>query len=180
MSEPFIGEIRTFPYTFAPEGWFSCDGQLIQIAQFTSLFAVIGTIYGGDGRTTFAMPPLNNRAAMGFGTGPGLPPAVQGYAVGANYITLVPAQLPQHDHIAVAEQDLSDQEKPTGSYVSIFQNTSGGGVMAYKESPASGNMVQMSSAALSTTGSGQSHLNIQPVQAFRFCMAWDGIFPSRS
>ena len=180
MSEPFIGEIRTFPYTYAPAGWMSCDGQYLQIGQYSTLYAIIGTIYGGDGRTDFRLPPLNASAAMGNGTGPALPYSRQGYTYGASEITLQPSQLPKHTHTARAEQDLSDTDAPTGSYVSIFQTPAGPGVPVYKEKDDSTQIVDMNQSALATAGATQSHYNMQPYLPLRFCIAIIGIFPSRS
>ncbi|CAM2064665.1 Phage tail protein [Sulfidibacter corallicola] len=179
MSEPYVGEIRTFPYTYAPDGWLDCDGATRNIQEFPALFAVIGARYGGDGQTTFAVPDIKGRAAMGFGEGPDLTPASLGDQVGANLVVLEDAHLPTHRHEAFAEQDLADNASPQDGFISIFQDSGGVGVQIYGELSDPLSSVQMNDAMLTETGGGEAHLNMQPYQVLRYCIAHTGVFPPR-
>jgi microcystin-dependent protein len=175
MADPFIGEIRIFPYTYAPDGWALCNGQLLSIQQYPALSAVIGTIYGGDGRTTFAVPDLQSRAPMHAGQGPGLTNRLVGEQDGANAVTLTQANLPSHAHNAQSELEASDTTDPTNNYPGILTTLS---TLAYKPSPTA--TVPMSTAAIAPTGQSQGHENRQPFLTFNFCIALEGEFPPRS
>lgn len=180
MSEPFIGEIRTFPFQFAPRGWLCCDGQMLPISEFMELFSLIGTTYGGDGRSNFVLPNLQSRAVIGAGFGPGLPPTPLGWPVGANEVTLMPSNLPAHQHASVGEVDRSDSDSPSGSYVAIFQNATGLGVKAYVDTTTEPPSAAMAAETLSDAGGGRGHENRQPFLTLRFCIAATGVYPPRN
>ena len=167
MSEPFVGEIRPFGFQFAPKGWAECNGQLLAISQNTALFSLLGTMYGGDGRTTFGLPDLRGRAAMHVGqTHP------QGERGGAESVTLLTQQLPQHTHAAQCSNVAATQTGPTGKFWAqdasgnvVFNNTDG---------------ATMAATAVGSAGGGQPHQNMQPFLVVNYCIALQGIYPSRS
>ncbi|MCO7227297.1 phage tail protein [Pleionea sp. CnH1-48] len=176
MAEPFIGEIRIMPYTFAPRSWAACDGQLLPISQNTALFAIIGTIYGGDGRTTMGLPNLKARVPMHPGNGPGLTPRDEGEALGANAITLNSNQLPVHNHRAVGIRRAGSTNVPNNT---VFPATDKDlNVHEYIQNSTS--LTPMSGESLATYGGNQPHENQQPYLAMQFCIALEGLFPSRS
>ena len=170
MSEPFIAEVRIFAGNFAPRGWAFCDGQLLPILQNTALFALIGTTYGGDGRTTTALPDLKGRAPMHPGRGPGLTSRKLGERGGDETTTLTEAQMPSHTHTMVGSAADADDRNPGGKYVG-----GGNGMFA-----APGSLGDMDQAMLPSTGGGQLHSNMQPYLSLNFIIALVGIFPSRS
>ncbi len=170
MSSPFIGEIRMFGGNFAPRGWAFCNGQTIPIAQNTALFSLLGTTYGGDGRSTFALPDLRGRMPMQHGNGPGLTPRVLGQADGAPTHTLTSAEMPAHGHPLNAAA--AGTTGTPGASVALAS-----GVKAYR-SPAS-SPVSMA-AGLAPTGGGQAHENRQPYLGVTFIIATQGIFPARN
>lgn len=174
MSEPFIAEVRIFAGNFAPRGWAFCDGQLLPIAQNTALFSLIGTIYGGDGRTTTALPNLQGRAPMHPGRGPGLSPRQLGQRTGVETMGLSEAQIPAHSHTLRSAAARAGTGTPTGN---AFNRSVG--EMAYQDNT-SANLVDMNSAMLATTGGGQAHNNMQPYLVLNFIIALQGLYPSRS
>ncbi len=174
MSEPFVGEIRMFAGNFAPRGWAFCDGQLLPVSQNTALFSLIGTTYGGDGRTTTALPNMQGRAPMHPGRGPGLTSRRLGEKVGAETVTLSEAQIPSHTHTARADSSSAAAGAPTNT--SALART-GGGLDAYRTDTTVN--VDMASATLSTTGGSQAHTNLQPFLAISFIIALVGLYPSR-
>ncbi len=173
MSEPFIAEIRIFAGNFAPRGWAFCDGQLLPIAENTALFSLIGTIYGGDGRTTTALPNLQGRAPMHPGHGAGLTSRRLGEKTGTEVVTITEAQLPNHNHTLRANSSYGTDEAPaaTKSLAASFP------IPLYSSSDTS--LVDMAFEALSETGGGQYHNNIQPFLALNFIIALMGLYPSR-
>lgn len=173
MSEPFIAEIKIFAGNFAPRGWAFCDGQLLPVAQNTALFSLIGTTYGGDGRTTTALPDLKGRAPMQPGRGPGLTSRRLGERVGIELVTLGETQIPAHTH-AVRAGGRGTQKTPSSTRSLA---TAAGGVL-YKSGTA--NMVDMASDVLSSTGGGQAHTNMQPFLTLNYIIALTGLYPSRS
>ena len=175
MSQPFIAEIKIFAGNFALRGWAFCDGQLLPIAQNTALFSLIGTTYGGDGRTTTALPNLQDRAAMHPGRGPGLTSRKLGQRMGSDTETLTEAQLPTHTHTLRA---VSTPGAPTAP-ASTAALSRGLGVNLY-QSNTTANLVDLASATLSTNGSSQAHNNEQPYLTLNFIIALVGTFPSRS
>jgi microcystin-dependent protein len=169
MSDAFVGEIRMVGWNFAARGWAFCDGQLLPIQQNTALFSLLGTTYGGDGRTTFGLPDLRGRMAMGHGGGPGLSPRVLGDAVGQPSHTLTTAEMPAHSHpLNAAAAGTTGTPGPAVALAS--------GVRAYRSPPS--NPVSMS-AGLTPTGGGQAHENRQPYLGVNFVIATQGIFPPR-
>ncbi|HSU35910.1 MAG TPA: tail fiber protein [Propionibacteriaceae bacterium] len=170
MSEPFIGEIRLFPYDFAPRGWAFCHGQLLSIVQNTSLFALLGTTYGGDGRITFALPDLRGRVAVSSGQGPGLSAYELGGVGGAESVTLTEAELPTHTHQVSVNGRASSSSKPGNHY--LGRASSG---TAYA-STANGTL---NPDAVVPAGGGEPHENRPPHLTLNYCIALAGIFPSR-
>ena len=166
MSEPFLGEIRPFSFGFAPRGWASCDGQLLPINQNQALFALLGTMYGGNGQTTFGLPDLRGRAAMHIA-----PAHPQGQSAGAETVALSAAQMPAHTHAAMASSTPGTQTSPTGKFWA--QDASGNVVYS-----SAGN-APLAAGAIAPAGAGQPHTNMQPFLTVSYCIALQGIFPSR-
>ena len=174
MSEPFIAEIKIFAGNFAPRGWAFCNGQLLQIAQNSALFALIGTTYGGDGRTTTALPDLQGRAPMHPGGGPGLSALRLGQKGGAETVALTAAQLPSHSH--TGGLPCSSRPGNSKSPVDHIPAVEAAEVTATYTDAAED--AQMGAQALSTIGGGQQHGNVQPYLAINYIIALLGIFPA--
>lgn len=172
MSEPFIGEIRMFASNFAPRGWAFCDGQLLQVSQHDALFSLLGTIYGGDGRTTFGLPDLRGRVPLHQGTGPGLSQRRIGSRAGAESTTLTLNQIPSHSHSANCATGGNDIS-PVGKY---WSTDPGGNSAGYN----SAGGATMASTAIANTGGSRSHENRQPTLAIGFIISLFGIYPSRT
>ncbi|MEN8115918.1 MAG: tail fiber protein [Bacteroidota bacterium] len=171
MSDPFIAEIRIFAGNFAPRGWAFCSGQLLPIAQNTALFSLIGTTYGGDGRTTTALPNLQGRAAMHPGQGPGLTARRLGERSGTETVPLNNTQLPSHNHSVQATGDNANATSPESS---VFASSNEGeSLYAAPSSLTDGPLTQH-------TGGGQAHNNMQPFLAVNYIIAIQGLFPSRN
>jgi microcystin-dependent protein len=177
MSEPFIGEIKIVPYNFAPRGWAFCNGQLLPIAQNTALFSLLGTTYGGDGRTTFGLPNLQGRGPLHAGRGPGLTQRRLGEHGGVSEVTLTEAQMPEHRHPPRARSHPGDQASPENHTWAVAY--SGRQVVNMYSQDTSG-PTPLPSAALAKAGSGQPHNNLPPCLTLNFCIALLGIYPSRS
>lgn len=174
MSEPFIAEIRIFAGNFAPRGWAFCDGQLLPISQNTALFSLIGTTYGGDGRSTTALPNLQGRAPMHPGRGPGLTSRRLGQRGGTEEITLTEAQMPNHQHTLMASGRSGNSTNPSNR---ALARTSVG--TAYQQNTTT-NLVDLNAASLPNTGGIESHNNLQPFLTMNFIIALVGLYPSRS
>ena len=170
MSQPFIGQIMIFGFGFAPRNWAFCNGQILAIAQNSALFSLLGTTYGGNGTTTFALPDLRGRVPMQWGQGPGLSDRTQGEVGGQESVALLQTQMPQHTHAALASSAAPAIGVPTGNAWAT------GGAAAYA---ASTNTV-MAAGALSNAGGGQPHENRAPLLTVNYCIALAGIFPSRN
>ncbi len=170
MSDPFIAEITIFAGNFAPRGWAFCNGQLLPIAQNTALFSLIGTTYGGDGRTTTALPNLEGRAPMHPGRGPGLTARRLGEKSGVETVTLTEAQMPSHTHTLVASGEDGSSTNPAGNYI-------GTGNQLFIP-PA--NLGNMQAQSLPAVGGGQAHDNMQPFLTLNFIIALVGTYPSRA
>ena len=169
--EPFLGQIIMFGGNFAPRGWALCDGQLLPISQYSALFSILGTTYGGDGRTTFGLPDMRGRVAVHAGRGPGLSDYRLGAKSGVENVTLTEAQVPNHTHrIGAANADGDDSDPTTANGFGSSSND------LYVESPSA----QMPAGIMTSSGGGQSHTNIQPNQVVNFIIALQGTFPSRS
>lgn len=173
MNEPFLGMIALFGFNFAPRGWAFCNGQLLSIAQNSALFALIGTMYGGDGQTTFALPNLQGRVALHFGQGPGTSQYQIGQLAGSETTTLSAQNLPSHSHPLNAVSETGETSDPTGAFLA---NT---GALD-KEYRISGTGVVMNVNAVGATGGNQPLSIVQPYLAVNYCIALEGIFPSRN
>jgi microcystin-dependent protein len=167
----FIGEIRMVGFNFAPKGWAFCNGQLLPIQQNSALFALLGTTYGGNGSTTFALPNMQSRMPMHVGTGPGLSQRVMGEASGTENVTLIATQVPPHTHPLNVNTGGAEGNSPSNTYLA----QSGGGD-SYAET-ANGIMNPL---AIGPNGGGQPHDNMPPYLVVNFIIALTGIFPSRS
>ena len=174
MTEPFVAEIRVFPFSFAPKGWAFCDGQLMPLSQNTALFALLGTTYGGDAKSTFGLPDLQGRAPMHPRQGPGLSAHDLGEEGGSDHVTLLQSEIPAHSHTANASAGDADLTQPEST--EVIANAVGGFV--YKTGP-SGDAT-MAPQALTPAGSSHPHNNLQPYLTFNFCIALQGVFPPRS
>ena len=172
MSEPFVGEIRMFAGNFAPRGWAFCDGQLLAVSQNDALFSLLGTIYGGDGRTTFGLPDLRGRIPIHAGHGPGLSERRLGAKGGSETETLTVNQLPSHGHPLTGSNAAATTTDPVG-------NAPAQGLADYLN-PRPPPALQMSNQALSNTGGSQPHTNMMPYLCVSFIIALFGIYPSRS
>jgi microcystin-dependent protein len=169
MSEPFLAEIRIFGFNFPPRGYAACDGALLPISQNQSLFSLLGTTYGGDGRTDFALPELRGRSPLHVGDG-----ISQGTRAGQQSVQLTNAQVPQHDHALQASADVASSPSPVGN---VLAKKARGGNDVYSEPM---NLVGMHSGVVSSWGGSQSHENMQPFLTINFCIAVVGTFPSRN
>jgi microcystin-dependent protein len=172
MSDPFVAEIRIFAGNFEPNGWAFCDGRLIPIAQNTALFSLLGTTYGGDGRTTFALPDLRGRAPMHAGDGPGLSPRSLGESAGTETVTITPAQAPAHTHALNVSTGLADSASPSGNFLA-----NSGTAALYASGPAD---TPLSAAAVTPVGGEQPHNNLMPYLTVSFIIALQGVFPPRT
>lgn len=171
MAEPFLGEIRTFGFNFAPQGWAMCNGQLLPISQNTALFALLGTFYGGNGTTTFALPNLQGRVGIQQGQGQGLSPYNIGQVGGSETVTLIQNQMPAHSHGVAASDGNASGTRPGGSVLGRVQSA------IYSAAP---DGTTMNPAMIATVGGSQPFGIIQPYLCLNFCIALQGIFPSRN
>jgi microcystin-dependent protein len=173
MADPFVAEIRIFPFNFAPKGWAWCDGQLMPLSQNTALFSLLGTTYGGDGKSNFALPDIQGRAVMHPGQGPGLSLHDLGETGGSETVTLLESEIPAHPHGLRANTiDVGDTNVPSAN--AAFAQ-SGGGTL-YQ---ATAN-TQLAPEALAPAGGDQPHNNLQPYLTFYFNIALQGVYPPRT
>jgi len=181
MATPYVGEIRCFGFSFQPAGWFTCNGQLVSIANYTALYSVIGTIYGGDGVTTFAIPDLQGRVPMHWGNGPGGFNTNIGQVQGTESYTLTTNDMPAHTHtVSAAALPAGDVVLRTNMPSSTaYLSDSSAPNVAWNTAPSAFD-APFSPKAISTQGGSQPHENRQPLLVLNFCMAWNGIFPSRN
>jgi len=170
MSEPFLAEIRMMGFNFAPRGWAFCDGQILPINQNQSLYSLLGTTYGGDGRTTFALPDLRSRTPLHTGAGHRL-----GEKAGAETVSLSIAQIPNHTHTAMASSEVGNTSSPDRALL----GAESGDDLAYAV-PQGGFTTSLRPGTVLNAGSGQAHNNMQPYAAIHFCIAIQGLFPSRN
>jgi len=171
MADPYIGEIRIFAGNYAPQNWAFCQGQLLSIDENDVLFSLIGTTYGGDGQTTFALPNLAGRIPLHQGSGPGLSTRIIGELGGAEAISLNPGQLPIHSHNALCQDSAGDQVNPVGH----FWSKDGSNNTAPYQTDANS---LMASSAIANGGQGQAHENLQPFLVINYIIALIGLFPS--
>jgi microcystin-dependent protein len=174
MSDPFVAEIRIFAGNFAPRGWAFCNGQLMPISQNTALFSLVGTFYGGDGRSTFGLPNLQGRAPMHHGQGPGLTERVLGESNGSENVTLLISEIPSHTHSLLATTSPASGRDPTNSPLARSRNG-----LAY-QSNVNQSVVAMAPQAVGVAGGSLPHNNMQPYLGLNFIIALQGIFPPRN
>jgi len=175
MADPFVAEIRIFPFNFAPTGWAFCNGQLLPISQNTALFSLLGTTYGGDGKSTFALPDLQGNAPMHPGQGSGLSLHDLGETGGSEVVTLLESEIPVHTHTIQAANFPGDIQAPTTA-VALARSAGGN---AY-QNVTNQNLVTMAPETLVPAGGGQPHNNMQPYLTLNFCIALQGVFPPRT
>jgi microcystin-dependent protein len=169
MGERFLSELRIFSFGFAPNGWAMCNGQLLPINQNQALFSLLGTTYGGNGQTTFALPDLRARTPIHTASG-----FILGQRAGEQAHTLTQSEMPQHIHIANGSSAAADAALPGGNLLGAVDNTTFGNAYA-----APANLAAMSPLAVANVGGSQAHLNMQPFLTLNICIALSGIFPSR-
>lgn len=174
MVTPFLGQLMAVGFNFAPRGWSFCDGQVLPIAQNTALFSLLGTTFGGDGRTTFALPDLRSRYPRHVGTGPGLDVVTWGERGGTNQRTLVTANLPSHNHTIGANTGAATTSSPTNAYMATAEDQNRNGINLYSTTQA-GNM-----ASTGNTGSNTAVDILDPYLGIYWCIALTGTFPSRN
>ena len=172
--DPFIGQIIQFGGSFAPRGWALCDGALLSISQHQALFSILGTTYGGDGRSTFALPDLRGRVAVHAGSGPGLNTVRLGEQGGAETVQLTTNQLPAHNHLVSCTTKIAGQNSPAG-HIPGAENFEADSL--WSSDPAD---AQMHADMIGTTGEGQAVENRQPFTSINFIIALEGTFPSRN
>jgi microcystin-dependent protein len=171
--DPFLAEIRIFPFNFAPTGWALCDGQLLPLSQNTALFSLLGTTYGGDGKSNFALPDLQGAAPMHPGQGPGLSLHDLGETGGSDMVSLLAVEIPAHTHAAHADAiDVADTNVPSTN--ASFAQSSGGTL--YQPTTDT----QLAGQALASAGGSQPHNNLQPYLTLTFCIALQGVYPPRT
>jgi microcystin-dependent protein len=185
IMDPFIGQICLFGFNYAPVGWMACNGQLLPIAQNSALFALLGTTYGGDGRTTFAVPDLRGRVAVGQGNGPGLSPVAIGQMAGTSAVTLTINQIPAHQHPTTvtinAGADANLTNVATGRALASEVRSPSAPPLMYTDS-ANGTILRADAATVTTgvIGGSQAHDNMQPYLGLNYCISLQGIFPPRN
>jgi microcystin-dependent protein len=173
VADPFVAEIRIFPFNFAPRGWAWCDGQLLPLSQNTALFSLLGTTYGGNGKSNFALPDLQGRAPMHPGQGPGLSLHDLGETGGSETVTLLESEIPSHSHALRVFNDVGEDRIP-GATEALARST-GGSLYT-----TAGTLTPMSDQALPPAGGDQPHNNMMPYLTFYFCIALQGVFPPRT
>ncbi|CAN7655839.1 phage tail protein [Acidovorax sp. Leaf78] len=177
--EQFIGEIRAFPYSFPPKDWAYCNGQVMTIMSNTALFSILGATYGGDGKTTFALPNLQSRVVVAPGQGPGLSTWVLGEMPGTDSVTLMPTEMPLHNHLITGMNNPGTEPAPKGDAYLSRDVRGGTGVIQYMQTGAAPS-TPMSSNSIAVNGGTQPHENRQPFLVLRYCIALRGDFPARN
>jgi microcystin-dependent protein len=175
MADPFVAEIRVFPFSFPPKGWAFCDGQILPISQNTALFSLLGTTYGGDGKSTFALPNMQGNAPMAPGQGPGLSLHDLGEMSGSQTVTLLQTEMPSHSHSLMANIVTGDTNAPSPS-VALARSSN---ATAY-QSNSTNNLVQMAVNVVAPTDGSLPHNNMMPYLTLNFCIALQGVFPPRT
>jgi len=173
--DPFVAEIRIFPFNFAPKGWAFCDGQILPLSQNTALFSLLGTTYGGDGKSNFALPNMQGNAPMHPGQGPGLSLHDLGETGGSDTVSLLESEIPSHSHGLFANSVAGDTNAPSPQ-VSITRSSN---ATAYSATTNS-SLVSMSGNTLAPAGGDQPHNNLQPYLTLSFCIALQGVYPPRT
>ena len=173
MADPFVAEIRIFPFNFAPRGWAFCNGQLMPISQNTALFSLLGITYGGNGSSNFALPNLQGRAAMHPGQGQGLTERFLGETGGSDTVRLLQSEIPAHAHTLMASNEIGEDRKAAGE---AMARSTGGALYGPVPNPP----VAMASQAVAPVGGDLPHNNLMPYLTLHFCIALQGVFPPRS
>ena len=173
--DPFVAEIRIFPFNFAPKGWAFCDGQILPLSQNTALFSLLGTTYGGDGKSNFALPDMQGNIPMHPGRGPGLSEHFLGETGGSDTVSLLESEIPSHSHAWMASNADSNNQSPVGQLVAAGL----GGVTFYGEQNA-GALTTLNDNVLAPAGGDQPHNNLQPYLTLNFCVALQGVYPPRT
>jgi microcystin-dependent protein len=172
VSAPFVAEVRILPYTFTPKGWATCDGQLMPISQNTALFSLLGTTYGGDGKSNFALPNLEGSVPLGVGQGQGLSEYFEGQSGGTETVTLLDSEIPGHTHSLNAFNTVGDNPSPNAHALANY------GTKTYLPPPVQTPQT-MAFQALPVAGGSFPHNNDQPYLTLQFCIALQGVFPPR-
>ena len=174
MSNPFLAEIRIFPFNFAPKGWAFCDGQILPLSQNTALFSLLGTTYGGDGKSNFALPNMQGNAPMHPGQGPGLSLHDLGEMSGSETVTLLESEIPAHSHGVFGSNTNSNQQTPVANFHS-------GSTQNHRYAAAANDPnVNMNDGVIAPAGGDQPHNNLSPYLTLNFCIALQGVFPPRT
>lgn len=173
MSEPFLAEVRLFGFNFPPRGWAQCDGQILPIDQNQSLYSLLGNTFGGDGRTTFALPDLRGRTPLSEGTGP----RTLGSSGGAETHALTTAEMPAHTHSFEGNRNQASANEPGGNTIAAKKRRA---YSRYAGAPDAATTANMHAETISSVGNGAAHENMQPYLAVNFCIATQGLFPSRN
>lgn len=174
--EPFLGMIGLFGFNYAPQYWAVCDGSLLPIAQNTALFSLLGTQYGGNGQTTFALPDLRGRTPIGQGQGPGLNPYTMGEMAGTETVTLIQSQMPAHNHMLNVSGSPADADSPSGNVLAVSALADGASVNTYGQTI----NATANPQSIGVSGGTQPHPNMQPYLVMNYCIALQGIYPPRN
>jgi len=173
--DPFVAEIRIFPFNFAPKGWAFCDGQILPLSQNTALFSLLGTTYGGDGKSNFALPDMQGNAPMHPGQGPGLSLHDLGETGGSETVSLLESEIPSHSHTTMAFASVGNRTTPAGNAISRVTGSTP--FVPGSPTPA---LVTMSDSSIAPAGGDQPHNNMQPYLTLNFCIALQGVYPPRT
>lgn len=173
MADPFVAEIRIFPFNFAPTGWAFCNGQILPLSQNTALFSLLGTTYGGDGKSNFALPNMQGNTPMHPGQGPGLSLHDLGETGGSETVTLLESEIPGHTHALMASSQPGEDPQPVAEAFARSVGTN-----LYQ--PGNAGLVAMSGNAIAPAGGDQPHNNMQPYLTLNFCIALQGVYPPRT
>jgi microcystin-dependent protein len=174
--DPFVAEIRIFPFNFAPKGWAFCDGQILPLSQNTALFSLLGTTYGGDGKSNFALPDMQGNVPMHPGQGPGLSLHDLGETGGSDTVTLLESEIPSHSHTMMCLPAPANRTPPGGNSMAREAGTTG----PYLPASPAPTLVTMSDNAVTPAGGDQPHNNLQPYLTLNFCIALQGVYPPRT
>jgi microcystin-dependent protein len=180
MANPFLGEVRPFAFSYAPVGWAMCDGQIMQISQNTALFSLLGTNFGGDGRSTFGLPDLRGRVPIhtdGYSGGGQYPIGIPG---GVETVTLSLTELPAHNHTFVGTTAAADEKRPVAGSAYATSATTGPVSPDQNYYGLANSLVPINAATLTSVGENLSHTNLQPFRVINWCIALQGVFPPRS
>jgi microcystin-dependent protein len=180
MSQPYLGEIRMFGFNFAPRGWMLCNGQTLAISQYAALFSLLGTTYGGNGTSTFQLPNLQSRVPVHQGTGAGLSPYVMGEATGTENVTLLTANMPMHSHVVNAVTGSAGASDPKAALPGADTIVGKTGAISQTSYSAAAANATMNQTMIGMAGGNIPHTNLQPLLVVNFCIAINGIFPSRN